>query len=52
VADLPARIDDYVRTAALHRPTTLRDDIAFFDAFYFSCNPDPSRFARLHALLS
>jgi arabinofuranosyltransferase len=50
VPNLPAMIDDYVLKAGTRPPETLREDAAFFDAFYFSCNEDAPRKVALAAL--
>jgi hypothetical protein len=47
--DLPRYLDEYIARAAQVPADRFAADLAFFDAYYFSVNPDPARRAALSA---
>jgi hypothetical protein len=47
--EMPRYLDDYIARAAQVPADRFAADLAFFDAYYFSVNPDPARRAALLA---
>jgi hypothetical protein len=50
--DMPRYLDDYLARASSVPADRFAADLAFFDAYYFSVNPDPARRAALIAARS